>query len=72
MRVSYWQEEPKSIILMVERLGLQRSTFSGFRSQWMMESSGEERKSRVEASCWPNFLVRLRETPRKLVFLSKS
>lgn len=35
-----WQEDPKSTILMADLLGLQRRMFSGFRSQWMIDSSG--------------------------------
>lgn len=53
-------------------LGLQRRMFSGFRSQWMMLSSGVARKSSAVHSCWANFRVRLSETPRKLVFRSRS
>lgn len=35
-----WQDDPKSTILMADLLGLQRRMFSGFRSQWMIDSSG--------------------------------
>lgn len=67
-----WHELPKSTILMALLLGLQRRMFSGFRSQWMMLSSGVARKSSAVHSCWANFRVRLSETPRKLVFRSRS
>ena len=67
-----WQELPKSTILMALRLGLQSRMFSGLRSQWMTLSSGVARKSRAVHSCCANFLVRLSDTPRKLVFRSRS
>lgn len=67
-----WQELPKSTILMALLLGLQRRMFSGFRSQWMMLSSGVAKKSSAVHSCWANFRVRLSETPRKLVFRRRS
>ncbi len=44
-----WQEEPKSTILMALRFGLQSRMFSGFRSQWMMLSSGVARNSSAAA-----------------------
>lgn len=67
-----WHELPKSTILMALLLGLQRRMFSGFRSQWMMLSSGVAKKSSAVHSCWANFRVRLSETPRKLVFRRRS
>lgn len=67
-----WHELPKSTILMALLLGLQRRMFSGFRSQWMMLSSGVARKRSAVHSCWANFRVRLSDTPRKLVFRSRS
>lgn len=67
-----WHELPKSTILMADRLGLQRRIFSGFKSQWMMLSSGVDRNSRAVHSCWANFRVRLRETPLKFVLRSRS
>jgi hypothetical protein len=57
---------------MALRLGLQRRMFSGFRSQWMIFISGEERKRRAVAICCANFRVKLSETPRKLVLRSRS
>ena len=40
-----WQEDPKSTILMADRLGLHNKIFSGFRSQWMIDSSGVARNN---------------------------
>lgn len=40
-----WQEDPKSTILMADLLGLHSSMFSGFRSQWMIDSSGVARNN---------------------------
>lgn len=71
-RCPSWQELPKSTILMADLLGLQSRMFSGLRSQWMMLSSGVARKSSAVHSCWANLRVRFRDTPRKLVFLSRS
>ena len=67
-----WQELPKSTIFIALRLGLHKRMFSGFRSQCMMFSSGVARNSSAVQSCWANFLVRLRETPRKLVLRNRS
>ena len=71
-RCPSWHELPKSTILMAERLGLQRRMFSGLRSQWMMDSSGVDRKSSAVQSCCANLRVRFSETPRKLVLRSRS
>ena len=38
-----WQELPKSTILIALLLGLQSKMFSGFKSQWIILSSGVER-----------------------------
>lgn len=40
-----WQEDPKSTILMADLLGLHSRMFSGFRSQWMIDSSGVARNN---------------------------
>lgn len=40
-----WQEEPKSTILIADLLGLHSRMFSGFRSQWMIDSSGVARNN---------------------------
>lgn len=67
-----WQELPKSTILMALLLGLHSRMFSGFRSQWMMLSSGVARNSSAVHNCWANFRVRFKETPLKFVFRNKS
>ncbi len=53
-------------------LGLHSRMFSGFRSQWMMLSSGVARNSSAVHNCWANFRVRFKETPLKFVFRNKS
>ena len=40
-----WQEEPKSTIFIADLLGLHSRMFSGFRSQWMIDSSGVARNN---------------------------
>lgn len=40
-----WQDDPKSTILMADLLGLHSRMFSGFRSQWMIDSSGVARNN---------------------------
>lgn len=40
-----WQEDPKSTILMADLLGLHSRIFSGFRSQWIIDSSGVARNN---------------------------
>lgn len=67
-----WQELPKSTILMALLLGLHSRMFSGFRSQWMMLSSGVARNRSAVHNCWANFRVRFKETPLKFVFRNKS
>ena len=67
-----WQELPKSTILMADLFGLHKRMFSGLRSQWIILSSGVDRKSRAVQSCWANLRVKLSETPRKLVFRNRS
>lgn len=67
-----WHEDPKSTILIADRLGLQRRIFSGFKSQCIILSSGVERNNRAVHNCWANLRVKFNETPRKLVFRSKS
>ena len=39
------------MILMALLFGLQRSIFSGFKSQWMMLISGEDKNNKAEQSC---------------------
>jgi len=67
-----WHELPKSTILIALLLGLHNKMFSGFKSQWIIFSSGVDRYSKAVHICWANFLVRFNETPLKFVFLSKS
>ena len=57
---------------MAERFGLHKRIFSGLRSQCMIFNSGHDKNSSAVAICWANFLVKLSDTPRKLVFLNKS
>jgi hypothetical protein len=72
VRLSEWQEEPKSIILIPLRRGCLSSTFSGFRSQWIMSTSGRAKNAKLCKSCLANFLVRFKEIPLNFVFRNKS
>lgn len=67
-----WQELPKSTILIALLLGLHKRIFSGFKSQWIMLSSGVAKNNNAVHNCWANFLVKFSDTPLKFVFLNKS
>lgn len=67
-----WQELPKSTILIALLFGLQRSMFSGFKSQWIIFRSVLDKNINAVHICWANFLVKFKDTPRKLVFLNRS
>ena len=60
------------MILIALLFGLQRRIFSGFRSEWMTDRLGEERKRRAVSSWVANLRVRVRETPWNWVFFSSS
>ena len=46
--------------------------FSGFKSQWIIFSSGVDKYSNAVHICCANFLVKFNDTPLKFVFRSKS
>lgn len=57
-----WQEDPKSTILMADLLGLHSRMFSGFRSQWMIDSSGVARNNNAVGNKGDTILILIRTT----------
>ena len=66
-----WQDEPKSTILMALRFGLHNSMFSGFRSQWIILSSGVARNSNAAIKVQINFTKFSWELHMISIFLTK-
>ena len=67
-----WQELPKSMSLIADRLGLHSRMFSGLRSQWMIPFSGFARKANALSNWRANLRTRLSDTPLKDVLRSSS
>ena len=72
MRRSLLQELPKSMTLMALRFGWRSRMFSGFKSQWMIATSGRARNASAWRICFANLRTRFSDTPWNCVFFSSS
>jgi hypothetical protein len=66
------QDDPKSITFTPDFLGCLSKMFSGFRSQWMMSTSGRAKNDNAFNTCLANLRIKFNETPPNCVFLSNS